>query len=56
MDIQLLFKRVKKNVSSGLFTLRKIRKFVNDKCVLQIYKQTILPIIDYSGSFCCNLT
>ena len=36
-------------VRRKLFQLRKIRKFINEFAALQIYKQTILPILDYCG-------
>ena len=40
---------VKKIVSNRSKTLIKIRKYINSKCALAIYKQTILPLLDYSG-------
>ena len=36
-------------VQQKLFHLRKIRKFINEFTAFQIYKQTILPILDYCG-------
>ena len=48
LTFQPQFKYVKKNINNRLFTLRKLQRFINDKCILQIYKQTNLPIMDYA--------
>ena len=32
-----------------MFYLRKIRKYLNEKAAVSIYKQSILPIVDYAG-------
>ena len=56
MTLQPLLKHVKKIVTNRLFSLRKIRKYINEKAAVSIYKQTILPIMDYSGFLlisCC---
>ena len=49
MSLTPLAKSVKKWVTNKVFMLCKIRKYVNFDASLSIYKQTILPIIDYSG-------
>ena len=49
MDLTSYLSVVKKNVSNHLFKLRKIRKYVPQDCAVRIYKQTILPILDYGG-------
>ena len=49
MSLGPLIKSVKKRVSNKVFMLRKIRKYLNFDSALCVYKQTILPIIDYSG-------
>ena len=36
-------------MGNKIFNLQKIRKYINNKAALAIYKQTILPMIDYSG-------
>ena len=36
-------------VQRKLFHLRKIRKYLNEFAALQVYKQTILPLLDYCG-------
>ena len=56
MDLTSYLSVVKKNVSNHLLKLRKIRKYVPQDCAVRIYKQTILPILDYGGSILnsCN--
>ena len=49
MSLQPLIKNVKKSITNKIYNLRKIRKYITEKAALAIYKQTILPIIDYSG-------
>ena len=57
MTLQPLLKHVKKNLNNRLFSLRKIRKYISDKAAVSIYKQTVLPIVDYPGFLllsCCT--
>ena len=49
MTLSPLVSHVKKIVPSKIKTLVKIRKYITTKCALSIYKQTILPLFDYSG-------
>ena len=49
MTIQPMLKHVKKLLTNKIFLLRKIRKFLTEKAALSIYKQTILPVLDYTG-------
>ena len=42
-----LLSDVKKSVLNKLFTLRKLRRYITEKCAITIYKQTILPVFDY---------
>ena len=49
MSLQPLVKYIKKSITNKIFNLRKIRKYLNKKAAVSIYKQTILPIIDYAG-------
>ena len=49
MTLQPLLKHVKKLLTNKIFALRKIRNYITDKSAVVIYKQTILPVIDYSG-------
>ena len=37
------------HVQRKLFHLRKIRKFLTEFASVQVYKQTILPLLDYCG-------
>ena len=41
--------KVHECVHRKLFRLRKIRKYLNESASLQVYKQTILPSLDYCG-------
>ena len=49
MTLQPLMKHIKKSITNKIFNLRKIRKYLNEKAAVVIYKQTILPLIDYAG-------
>ena len=49
MSLSSLLTDVKKNVLNKLFNLRKLRYYIDEKTSLSIYKQTILPILDYAG-------
>ena len=42
-------KSVKKKLNNKVYMLRKIRKYLILDAAVVVYKQTILPIIDYSG-------
>ena len=68
IDVLLNFRehraKVMKQVQLKINYLLKIRKFLNTKAALTIYKSTILPILDYAASYtiskfntqinCCN--
>ena len=47
MSLTCLVAPVKKSVLNKLFTLRKLRGYITEKCAIIIYKQTILPLFDY---------
>ena len=49
MTLIPLLKAVKKRVSNKVFMLRKIRKYLDFEAAVIVYKQTILPLIDYAG-------
>ena len=49
MSLTSLLSNIKKSVLSKLFTLRKLRRYITEKCAIAIYKQTILPVFDYVG-------
>ena len=40
---------VHNRVQRKIFHLRKIRKYLNEFAAFQVYKQTILPLLDYCG-------
>ena len=44
-----LFSKVKKRVSNKIYMLMKIRNNSDTQCAIAIYKQTILPLLDYTG-------
>ena len=53
LDNQLTFtpyyKLVKRRVENKIFTLSKIRRYVDNRTALLIYKQAILPLFEYAG-------
>ena len=58
MDLTELMSGVKKCIGGHLFKLRKLRKYITVECALLIYKQTILPLLDYAGFLLnsCNVS
>ena len=49
MSLMPLLNSVKRRVINKVFMLRKIRKYLMFDATVCVYKQTILPLIDYSG-------
>ena len=49
MTLAPLFAKVKEVVSNKIHNLIKMRNDINTNCALLIYKQTILPLLDYAG-------
>ena len=49
MSLVPQMKSVKKKLNNKVYMLRKIRKYLTLDAAVLVYKQTILPIIDYSG-------
>ena len=49
MNLSALLSGVKKNVTNHLCKIRKLRKYITQECAVLIYKQTILPLLDYGG-------
>ena len=49
MNLTSLLADVKKNTTCHLFKLRKLRRTIRTYCTISIYKQTILPLLDYAG-------
>ena len=58
MTLMPLLTRLKNLIASKIYSLVKIRDFITFKCALTIYKQTILPLFDYSGFIIisCNVS
>ena len=56
MSLSPLVSHVKKVVTNRAKTLSKIRKYITSQCALSIYKQTILPLFDYSGFLLISCT
>ena len=48
MDLTELLSGVRKSINSHLFKLRKLCKYITVECATLIYKQTILPLLDYA--------
>ena len=48
MSLGPLTKDIKKRVTNKIFMLRKLRKYLTFESAVTVYKQTILPIIDYA--------
>ena len=55
MTLQPLFKNIKKRVNNKIFSLRKLRKYLDQNAAILVYKQTILPIFDYAGFMLISL-
>ena len=55
MSLRPLLSDIKKKVNNKIFLLRKLRRYIDTKSALLIYKQTILPFFDYSGFMCISL-
>ena len=49
MSLVPLVNNVKKRVSNRIFMLKKLRKCITVDAAVLIYKQMILPLIDYAG-------
>ena len=49
MGLTTLLTKLKSRAVNKIYSLVKIRNMINVKCALSIYKQTILPGLDYTG-------
>ena len=58
MSLTPLLSKLKKTVVAKIYSLVKIRDMITTQCAITIYKQTIMPILDYSGfiSISCNIS
>ena len=48
---ELQYNKLSKNLGFKLRTFSKIRKYMNVRAALAVYKATILPIIDYNDYY-----
>ena len=58
MTLLPLLSKLKNVITHKIYSMVKIRDFITTKCALTIYKQTILPLFDYSGfiTISCNVS
>ena len=58
MTLTPLLSKLKTRVINKIYSLVKIRNMINTHCAVSIYKQTILPILDYAGFLLvsCNIS
>ena len=49
MTLESLYTNVVRQTEQKLFTLRKLRRYVTKSAAICVYKQMILPILDYAG-------
>ena len=49
MSLIPLYKNIEKRLVDKIYMLKKLGKYITYNAALQIYKQTILPILDYAG-------
>ena len=49
MTLSYYLSDTKETVMNRLFNLRKLRTYITEKSAVSIYKQTILPVLDYAG-------
>ena len=57
MTLEPLYTNVVRQTEQKLFTLRKLRRYVSKSAAICVYKQMILPILDYAGFMLisCNI-
>ena len=58
MSLTPLLSKLKSRIVNKIYSLVKIRNMINSHCAITIYKQTILPVIDYTGFLIisCNIS
>ena len=58
MSLVPLLSKLKTRVVNRIYSLVKVRNLINTQCAVTIYKQTILPILDYAGFLLisCNIS
>ena len=48
------YKLIKRIVENKIFVLSKIRKYVDTRTAILIYKQAVLPLLEYAGFVLCS--
>ena len=58
MSLVPLSTKLKSCVTNKIYSLVKVRNMINTQCAITIYKQTILPLLDYVGFLliACNIS
>ena len=56
LNLESFFKSIISKINNKIYNLRKIRKFITFNTAVQIYKQTMLPILDYGGFLLLSLS
>ena len=58
MTLVPLLAKLKSKIVNKVYSLVKIRNMITTQCAITIYKQTILPILDYAGFLLisCNIS
>ena len=58
MTLSPLLSKLKSRVVNKIYCLVKIRNMINTHCAISIYRQAILPILDYTGflQIGCNIS
>ena len=49
MTLSPLLSKLKSRIVNKTYSLVKLRNMITTQCAITIYKQTILPVIDYAG-------
>ena len=49
LTFQPYYNMVKRRMENKIFVMSKIRKYVDNKTALLIYKQAVLPLVEYAG-------
>ena len=56
LNLDSMYKDIVKRINNKIYRLRKLRRYISFATSTLIYKQTILPILDYGGFLCFSMT
>ena len=56
MNLEWLYKCVDRKINNKIYNLRKVRRYMSFKTSVDVYKHTILPILDYGGFLLLSLS